>query len=179
MMSGKSCCLKMLNAASVLMLVLSAGCGYVLEGGNPPLPEDARSIGVAPIQNRTFEPELETQLIEQLKVRLRANSSVTLLRHGQADLSLNIILLELKTINTGLDAIQNTKGVKYALSGRVRLIKRKTGQLLWEEKSMQVEFADSASGFSPSLSEVLVARNLRELTRLYAEKIYERLFVRF
>ncbi len=179
MKSGISLGVKALIAAAALMLIFVAGCGYVLEGGNPPLPEKARSIGIAPIQNRTFEPELETQLAEQLKEILRANSSVILLPSGQADLRLSVILLELKTVNTGLDAVQNTKGVKYALAGKVRLIKRKTGELLWEEKSMQAELAESAAGLSGSLSGVLVSRSLRELTNLYAEKIYDRLFVKF
>ena len=34
--------------------LLISSCGYVIEGGNPVLPNDAKSLSVLPIQNRIY-----------------------------------------------------------------------------------------------------------------------------
>ena len=80
---------------TVTIFILISSCGYVIEGSNPVLPNDATSISVLPIQNSTFEAGLETDLSEQLKGLLQTNSSVDLLPAGQADLKLSVTLINL------------------------------------------------------------------------------------
>ena len=71
---------------AVAFCILFSSCGYVIEGSNPVLPNDAKSLSVLPIQNRTFKAGLETDLSEQLNGLLQSNSSVKLLSAARADL---------------------------------------------------------------------------------------------
>ena len=87
---------------AIAFCILFSSCGYVIEGSNPVLPNDAKSLSVLPIQNRTFKAGLETDLSEQLKGLLQSNSSVKLLPAGQADLKLSVTLLNLELPSSGL-----------------------------------------------------------------------------
>ena len=82
----------------IAIALLLSGCGYVIEGSNPVLPNEAQTLALLPIQNQTFKAGLETDLVEQLSRLLRSNSSVKMLTSGQADLRLKITLLKLKKI---------------------------------------------------------------------------------
>ena len=91
---------------AIAFCILVSSCGYVIEGSNPVLPNDAKSISVLPIQNSTFKAGLETDLSEQLKGLLQTNSSVKLLPAGQADLKLSVTLLNLELPSSGLSKDQ-------------------------------------------------------------------------
>ena len=102
---------------SVTFCILFSSCGYVIEGRNPVLPNDAKSLSVLPIQNRTFKAGLETDLSEKLKGLLQANSSVKLLPAGQADLKLSVTLLNLELPSSGLSKDQISTGTQAVLKG--------------------------------------------------------------
>ncbi|MEC7221806.1 MAG: hypothetical protein VXW29_15525, partial [SAR324 cluster bacterium] len=53
------------------LLLLVVGCQYAFEGGNPPLPAEAATLSIAPIENQTFESDLETFVMQALSSRLR------------------------------------------------------------------------------------------------------------
>ena len=61
----------------IAIALLLSGCGYVIEGSNPVLPNEAQTLALLPIQNQTFKAGLETDLVEQLSRLFRSNSSVT------------------------------------------------------------------------------------------------------
>ena len=106
---------------AVAFCILFSSCGYVIEGSNPVLPNDAKSLSVLPIQNRTFKAGLETDLSEQLKGLLQSNSSVKLLPAGQADLKLSVTLLNLELPSSGLSKNQISKGTQAVLKGKAFL----------------------------------------------------------
>ena len=82
----------------IAIALLLSGCGYVIEGSNPVLPNEAQTLALLPIQNQTFKAGLESDLVEHLSRLLRSNSSVKMLTSRQADLGLRITLLKLKTV---------------------------------------------------------------------------------
>jgi len=164
---------------AVTFCILISSCGYVIEGSNPVLPNDAKSLSVLPIQNRTFKAGLETDLAEQLKGLLQSNSSVKLLPSGQADLKLSITLLNLELPSSGLSKDQISTGTKAVLKGKAILEDRQTGNSVWEEKMIQVKIAESEGNQIENASSLTLSGNIRELINRFAQKLYDRIFTNF
>ena len=163
----------------ITLCVLLSGCGYVIEGSNPILPNEAKTIALLPIQNQTFKAGLETDLSEQFNLLLRSNSSVRITPAGIADLQLNITLLNLKTGSSGLSNEQISSGVKGIIQGQVFLEDRRTGRKVWEESALKVKLTESDENETNSVSSFSLSGSIRELIKLFASKIYERLFTTF
>ena len=164
---------------TVTIFILISSCGYVIEGSNPVLPNDAKSLSVLPIQNRTFKSGLETDLSEQLKGLLQNNSSVKLLPVGQADLKLSVTLLNLELPSSGLSKDQISKGTQAVLKGEAFLEDRITGSTVWREKMIQVKIAESEGNQIENASSLMLSGNIRELINRFAQNIYERIFTNF
>ncbi|MDE0792226.1 MAG: LPS assembly lipoprotein LptE [SAR324 cluster bacterium] len=163
----------------IILCVFLSGCGYVIEGSNPILPNEAKTIALLPIQNQTFKAGLETDLSEQFNLLLRSNSSVRITPAGIADLQLNITLLNLKTSSSGLSKEQISSGVKGIIQGQVFLEDRRTGRKVWEESALEVKLTESDENETNSVSSFSLSGSIRELIKLFAAKIYERLFTTF
>ena len=164
---------------TVTIFILISSCGYVIEGSNPVLPNDAKSLSVLPIQNRTFKSGLETDLSEQLKGLLQNNSSVKLLPAGQADLKLSVTLLNLELPSSGLSKDQISKGTQAVLKGEAFLEDRITGRIIWEEKMIQVKIAESEGNQIENASSLMLSGSIRELINRFAQDLYDRIFINF
>ena len=164
---------------AVAFFILFSSCGYVIEGNNPVLPNDAKSLSVIPIQNRTFKAGLETDLSEQLKGLLQSNSSVKLLPAGQADLKLSVTLLNLELPSSGLSKDQTSIGTQVVLKGKAFLEDRRTGKTVWEEKMIQVKIAESEGNQIENTSSLTLSGNIRELIKRFAQNLYDRIFTNF
>jgi len=164
------------NILAVSFCILISSCGYVIEGSNPVLPNDAKSLSVLPIQNRTFKAGLETDLAEQLKGLLQSNSSMKLLPSGQADLKLSVTLLNLELPSSGLSKDQISTGTKAVLKGNAILEDSRTGNSVWE-KIIQV--AESEGNQIENASSLTLSGNIRELINRFAQKLYDRIFTNF
>ncbi len=164
---------------AVAFCILFSSCGYVIEGSNPVLPNDAKSLSVLPIQNRTFKAGLETDLSEQLKGLLQSNSSVKLLPAGQADLKLSVTLLNLELLSLGLSKDQISTGTQAVLKGKAFLKDRRTGKTVWEEKMIQVKIAESEGNQIENTSSLMLSGNIRELINRFAQNLYDRIFTNF
>ena len=164
---------------TVTIFILISSCGYVIEGSNPVLPNDAKSLSVLPIQNRTFKSGLETDLSEQLKGLLQNNSSVKLLPAGQSDLKLSVTLLNLELPSSGLSKDQISKGTQAVLKGEAFLEDRITGSTVWREKMIQVKIAESEGNQIENVSSLMLSGNIRELINRFAQNLYDRIFTNF
>ena len=164
---------------TVTIFILISSCGYVIEGSNPVLPNDAKSLSVLPIQNRTFKSGLETDLSEQLKGLLQNNSSVKLLPAGQSDLKLSVTLLNLELPSSGLSKDQISKGTQAVLKGEAFLEDRITGNTVWSEKMIQVKIAESEGNQIENSSSLMLSGNIRELINRFAQNLYDRIFTNF
>ena len=156
-----------------------SGCGYVIEGSNPVLPNEARTLSLLPIQNKTFKAGLETDLAEQLNRLLRSNSSVKILTSGQADLRMSITLLNLKTTSSGLSKDQISTGVKVIIECQVILEDMRSGSKVWEEEMLQFKLTESGRNETDTVSSYSLSGSIRELIKQIAKKIYDRLFTTF
>ena len=155
------------------------GCGYSIIGGNPLLPKEAKSIGIYPVENHTFVAGLDTRTNAEIKLKFETNSSVEILPVTKSDLQLSISLNVIKSKKTGLDSIQNATGVIFYLKGSASLNERSNGNTIWKESNIEVEMLESSSNNLVSNSLELSDENLDELSRLLAEKIYQRIFLEF
>ena len=164
---------------AVAFCILFSSCGYVIEGSNPVLPNDAKSLSVLPIQNRTFKAGLETDLSEQLKGLLQSNSSVKLLPAGQADLKLSVTLLNLELPSSGLSKDQISTGTQAILKGNAFLEDRRKGNTVWEEKMIHVKIAESEVIQIDNTSSLALSGNIRELINRFAQNLYDRIFTNF
>ena len=160
-------------------ILFMTGCGYSIIGGNPPLPRQAQSIGIYPVENHTFVAGLDTKTNAEIKKLLEANTSVEILPANLADLQLTISMNEIKSKSSGLDSLQNAGGVIFYLSGSAEIKERGNGAMIWKEQNLSVEMIESSSNNLVSNSLELSQENLDELSRLFAEKIYHRLFLDF
>ena len=164
---------------AIAFCILVSSCGYVIEGSNPVLPNDAESISVLPIQNSTFKAGLETDLSEQLKGLLQTNSSVKLLPAGQADLKLSVILLYLELPSSGLSKYQISTGTQALLKGEAFLEDSRTGNTVWEENMIQVKIAESEGNQVENASSLMLSGNIRELINRFAQNLYDNIFTNF
>ena len=164
---------------AVAFCILFSSCGYVIEGSNPVLPNNAKSLSVLPIQNRTFKAGLETDLSEQLKGLLQSNSSVKLLPAGQADLKLSVTLLNLELPSSGLSKDQISTGTQAVLKGKAFLEDRRTGNTVWEEKMIQVKIAEFEGNQIENTSSLTLSGNIRELINRFAQNLYDRILTNF
>jgi len=164
---------------AIAFCILISSCGYVIEGSNPVLPNDAKSISVLPIQNRTFKAGLETDLAEQIKGLLQSNSSVKLLPAGQADLKLSVSLLNLELPSSGLSKDQISTGTQAILEGKAFLEDRRTGNTVWEETMIQVKITESEENQIENTSSLMLSGNIRELINRFAQNLYDRIFTTF
>jgi len=164
---------------AVAFFILLSSCGYVIEGSNPVLPNDAKSLSVLPIQNRTFKAGLETDLSEQLKGLLQNNSSVELLPTGQADLKLSVTLLYLELPSSGLSKYQISTGTQAVLKGKAVLKDSSTGKSVWEENMIQVKIGESEGNQVENASSLMLSGNIRELINRFAQSLYDRIFTNF
>ena len=53
-----------------VLIMFVAGCGYSIMGGNPPLPMEAKSIGIQPVENHTFVAGLDTKTNAAMNILL-------------------------------------------------------------------------------------------------------------
>lgn len=161
-----------------LILAFSSGCGYVLDGSNPTLPNEAQTLSIPAIQNQTYQADLEVDLAEQLNKLLRSNSSVRLTSIQKADLKLLVTLKTVQTINAGLSSDRISAGVIASLSGSVLLRDKRKYKTIWKEKAFKVDLLESSTSNTSSTSYTL-SQTHKELVALFAKKIYERIFFTF
>ena len=163
------------------LLLLLIGCQYTFEGGNPPLPAEAATLSIAPIENQTFESDLETFVMQSLSSRLRSNSAVRL-RGGskRSDLLLQVRLVQMTRLN--LDEPEALAvAQQFTLTGSAILEDQRTNKQLWEVSNLRVEVSTSSNDSSSSadLSGQRLNRDIQELTENFAEKIYSQIFYTF
>jgi len=162
----------------VLLLSLN-GCNYVIEGSNPVLPNEARTIAVLPIQNHTFVAGLETDLSEQLNTLLNSNSSIKIVPAGISDIQLSVTLLNYKTNSSGLSKEDVTSGVKAIIQGEVILLDRRTKKNVWIISMLEVKLTESLENEMENVSNISLSGSTREIIKLFAKKIYARIFTTF
>ncbi len=74
---------------------------------------------------------------------------------------------------------QISSGVKAIIQGQAILEDRRTGRKVWEESTLEVKLTESVENETNSVSSFSLSGSIRELIKLFALNIYERLFTTF
>ena len=162
-----------------LIFLIIGGCGYILEGSNPLLPDEANTIAILPIQNQTFIAGLETDLSEQINRLLRSNNSVKIVPYGIADLQLSITLKNIQTNVSELSEEQISSGIKATIKGKLILIDRRINKNVWDNSIISANLTESIENEMETSSGISISRRTRRVIKLLATKIYDRLFKTF
>ena len=126
-----------MRGGAALLLLAVAGCGYHLEGGGAALPDYARTISIAPFQNRTREHGLEVRLQRAVEDEFRRHGRLRVVPDPEGYLVLNG---EIKSITSVPVAFSGTdEAVQYqgVLQVGIRLVERESGRVLHETKLLQ------------------------------------------
>jgi len=164
---------------NIILFLFFSGCGYVIEGSNPVLPNEAETIGILPIQNQTFIAGIETDLSEQLNKLLLANSSLRIVPAKIADLQIGITLLKIKTNTFGLSKEQISSGVTATIMGETILIDRRIKKNIWDKSIIRVNLTESLENEMENTSGISISGRTRQVIKLFAAKIYKSLFNTF
>ena len=166
-----------LLTAAVSMLLGS--CGYILQGGSPPLPWKAKSIALLPVRNQTFDANLDLELAVQMTDLLRSNSSVLLLSAEHADIVLELVLTDIQEIRMKSSA-QSDAGVTWTLKGHANLNDRRKGKKLWDQIRIQVDQHGKASNLKQEIIQGIQTEYVRKsLIEQFSTKVYDQIFLTF
>lgn len=112
----------------MLLLFFCSGCGFQLNRHQFTLLENAHSVAIAKIDNRSFVPQIDVALRDQLVFQLsqRGVPPTTL---QQADLILSIFIdtASYSRSEYALDGTQQIYEFRFITKGKLSVIKRKTG----------------------------------------------------
>lgn len=128
------------------MAVLVAACGYRQEV--PGLPGGATRLAIAPVQNATYESELDIRLRARLDKRLRSHAHLRLVDRPRAELVLEVGLQELTIMRTIETIAPRRKVLTFTLTGRVSLMDRRSDDYVLSDSPVtateQVAVAEAA-----------------------------------
>lgn len=169
---------------TVFIFLISFGviaCNYHWVGSNPKLPGNARSIAVLPVENNTYQSELDTRLIRNLRKLFQENDEVIIRPSSDADLLLKVALNTLKTKQTSLSSDGLTVELQLELIGSVSVEDRRKKRILWSEKSLSAKTSLSYDKGEEvrGLTFATLGRGIKKITTEFSNRIYERLFFDF
>ena len=185
----------LLASLTLVMLLGIPGCGYrfgvegpgPMIGSGPPLPKGpVVKLAIDPLENRTFEPNLELKYSNYLRQEFRISSGAEVVEKvGDADFLLNGAIESVSL--PSLTFTQNqTQESRVSVRVKVEVKNRRTGEVLWVQTANgTAEFFVSASpeegGGQSGLqfNRILQNRALEQAGQFVAEDLSDRfLFAR-
>ena len=162
-----------------LMIVLAIffSCGYRFESLNPPLPQNARTIAIAPIKNDTFYSSLETRINRYLQLALQKNQSVVISYEKEADIVLYIHLKQLQTKKTTLSESGQSTASEWSLKGDITLYK--DNRMLWGKQGVVIRNELSYDINQQNQGITTQSRGVDDIARQFANYVYEQIFINF
>ena len=160
-----------------MSLNLFLACGYQFESLNPPLPEQAQSIAIAPITNDTFHASLENKVYRYLQLTFQDNDSVILASEKDADLTLSIHLKKLQTRQTNLSKQGQATASEWTLIGSIRLDKKH--QILWQKEEVTIRSDLFYNQAQLKQDVTTLSKGIDSIAQKFATHVYEIIFVNF
>ncbi|WP_309398211.1 LPS assembly lipoprotein LptE [Cerasicoccus maritimus] len=151
---------------ALLCLWLAAGCANYQLGDNVELP--FKTVYVEPIVNKSFAPQAEVTLANQLIADLNKSGQVKIADKG-ADTTLKVVLIDYQkgVAATQANDTQVARAFTLMLTAQVTLTNNKTGEVYIQKRElMATQQAFTNGGFIQSEYQAMPV-----LTRSLAEKI--------
>ncbi len=172
----------------VFFVLLLAGCGYHLRQSGKPVGLEIRSLAIPLVKSPASTLGFEGEFTKIIREEFISHSSLELVSRDKADA---ILLASISRINTraiAYDITRNTiqdRTINYEVTNKrrmwlrvdARLIDRKSGGLVWQEKGIrgQVDFAVSEDPLKTRYNRQLAIRSIaRDVARRLFAKTMER-----
>jgi len=136
--------------AGIVLALSSTACIYSFHGGG--LPPDVRSMAILPFDNQTPNPELQTELLDEMRKTLESRLGVHEASEDHADAVVRGTIIRYDIdIPIGYSATSNNQPVtgarrKLELVVDVDIVDQRTGKTLFTRKGMVAdgEYAERA-----------------------------------
>lgn len=162
-------------AVFCLISVVLSACGYHRIGRSEAIPSWIKTIYIAPFSNHSNELLLGTWITDALRREfLRGGGGIALASKENADVILEGDIVRVDT--TGLSYLTYSQTVERRISVdcALRIIDRKTGQVLWQTTNLQRD-EGFLVGQEMMQTEGFKEEALKQLSRYMAELIYHRI----
>ncbi len=154
----------------------AGGCSYRLE--SPHLPNEAGTLGLAAVRNRTFTGELDVRLQHRLRSLLLRHPGFQIGQPEHADLVLDVELSDLNVIRARDLASTNLTSVSYRLVGFISLYDRRSSQYYFNRQPV---VSTSHQDFDTPVTETPAIRDegLDDAVEGFARQVEGMLFYTF
>lgn len=168
---------------SVFIVLLLAGCGYHLRQSGRPLGLKIQSLAVPMVKSPASTLGFEGEFTKIIREEFISHSSLELVSRDKADAILMASVSRINTRAIGYDITRNTfqdHTINYQVTNKrriwvrvdARLIDRKSGALVWQEKDIreQADFVVSQNPLETRYNRQLAVRSMARnvASRLFA-----------
>lgn len=175
---------KFTGLASVLAVLLVAGCGYTTRSL---LPSEFKTIYVENVVNkinvtaeqsnlrmyRGYRPGMEITLTKTIIDRYLFDGNLRTAPEGKADLILNTELIDYRREPLRYDANDNIEEYRIKLIVNLQLVNAKTGETVWTERGFAGETTYNTMGSLAMNDSTAVGIAMEDLARRIVERTIE------
>lgn len=156
-------------------MITVPACGYQWIGASVNLPNSAKSLAIAPIQNKTYQSDVDVQMSRILQRLLQENPTVQLVTPEQADLLLTVELASFSQTQTAISPDTNIIDLRLNLESFATLTDLRTNQDLWNRRRHSVNYSISYQ----QQKNYVFDQSLKNITEELSKKIYDQIFSDF
>jgi outer membrane lipopolysaccharide assembly protein LptE/RlpB len=161
----------------IVCVVLMMGCGYQMVGKETHISPGLNSIAIPTFKNLTYEPGIEVQFTQGFLREFILDRRVKVVDRAEADSILEGVVVSYNLFSVAYDRSGFVS--EYQINVLVGLaLKKKTGEVIWEEKSLFETLWFRASS-DVLVNEANKTAALQRIGRLIAERIRNRFFYNF
>lgn len=160
--------------APILVLFLTAGCGYRLENRAHPLPAWISSIYVEPFTNRSNELDLGAMITRELRDEFLKGNALSLAPRGGADVILRGQVVEVDTSGLSYRRYDQAVERRIAVRCHVSIDDARSGEEIWSTSDI-VREEGFYVGRTLSETEAHKREALKKIASDIAEMVYHRI----
>lgn len=159
-----------------LAVAILSGCGYRLD--TPRLPDNAGTLAIGTIRNRTFQGELDVRLQHRLRSLLAKHPGFELTTPDHSDLVLDIELTQFRAVRARDLVSTNLTSVSFQILGLVSVYDRRKGKFYIARQpvnSVSTLDFDSPTVETPAIRD----EGLEDAIQTFASNVENLLFLAF
>ncbi len=175
-------CRRLRPALGLLLLaafLLLPACGYRVVGSEPDTPGRPQvSLAIAPFENRTMEPGLETMFANDMIKAFQENRAIQVKAgDAAADYVLKGSIKKLEHSSTAYLDIERSLIRRTTLTVEINLVDRRTGKVVW--KGSEIVRHDYVADKYYGIGEATRDQGLRQMSVRLAQRVHDKISLLF
>ncbi len=173
----------------IMFVVVFAGCGYHFRADGNPINLNIKSIAIPVVVASSSERDFEADFTGKIREEFIKHAAIPIKDEEEADMVLSCRVYEIESqpltynsvrrnIQGRVVAHETTSSRRLVLRMDASLIERISGKTIWLETSMEEKSSYEVTG-DPLINRHNKQKALREISELFAEKIYMMTMERF